>query len=144
MGRTERNCEMAGRVRGIGGIFLRSSEPGRLASWYRHHLGIVATSAGEPDPEGNWTWMADGGELVFSVFQKDSAYWPEERQVMLNFRVENLDDLAARLAASGVGVERREEWDHPDVGRFARIHDVDGNPIELWEPPVSEGEGAPC
>jgi glyoxylase I family protein len=22
----------------------------------------------------------------------------------------------------------------PEVGRFARIHDPEGNPIELWEP----------
>ena len=26
------------------------------------------------------------------------------------------------------------EWDAPGVGRFARIHDPEGNPIELWEP----------
>jgi glyoxylase I family protein len=24
--------------------------------------------------------------------------------------------------------------DSPETGRFARIHDPEGNPIELWEP----------
>jgi hypothetical protein len=31
----------------------------------------------------------------------------------------------------------KPEWDHPDVGRFARIHDPEGNAIELWEPPAT-------
>jgi predicted enzyme related to lactoylglutathione lyase len=55
---------------------------------------------------------------------------------MVNFRVSGLDALAARLKAAGIEVERRAEWDHPSVGRFARIHDLEGNPIELWEPPA--------
>ncbi len=42
----------------------------------------------------------------------------------------NLEALEAR----GVAVEQREEWNDPDIGRFARIHDPEGNPIELWEP----------
>jgi predicted enzyme related to lactoylglutathione lyase len=28
----------------------------------------------------------------------------------------------------------KAEWEMPEVGRFARIHDPEGNPIELWEP----------
>lgn len=54
---------------------------------------------------------------------------------MLNLRVSGLDDLVARLEAAGTSAERRAEWDHPDVGRFARVYDLEGNPIELWEPP---------
>ena len=53
---------------------------------------------------------------------------------MLNLRVEGLDELATQLLAAGIAVERRAEWDMPGVGRFARIHDPEGNPIELWEP----------
>ena len=126
---------MAGRVLGIGGVFLRSADPARLARWYRDHLGFTATAAGEPEPQGNWSWQAEGGDVVFSVFHADTTYWPETRQVMINFRVAGLDDLVAGLMEQGVGVERREEWDHPDIGHFARIHDIDGNPIELWESP---------
>jgi predicted enzyme related to lactoylglutathione lyase len=55
---------------------------------------------------------------------------------MINLRVAGLDALAARLKAAGVEVIRKAEWDHPSVGRFARIHDPEGNPIELWEAPV--------
>ena len=70
------------------------------------------------------------------MFARGSDYFPVEKQVMLNFRVAGLDALAVRLAAAGVAVERRAEWDHPEVGRFARITDPEGNPVELWEPPA--------
>ena len=41
-----------GKVLGIGGLFIRSADPARLAAWYRDHLGISATCSGEPTPEG--------------------------------------------------------------------------------------------
>ena len=53
---------------------------------------------------------------------------------MINLRVDDLDAMIAQLEAAGIAVETRDEWDEPDVGRFARIHDPEGNPIELWEP----------
>ena len=41
--------------------------------------------------------------------------------------------FAAKLKQDGIVVETRAEWDS-EVGRFCRIHDPEGNPIELWEP----------
>lgn len=52
---------------------------------------------------------------------------------MINLRVADLDALLARLRAAGVVAEERAEW-NSKAGRFARIHDAEGNPIELWEP----------
>jgi len=49
-------------------------------------------------------------------------------------RVDGLDDLLAKLRGAGVEVITKPEWDMPGVGRFARIHDPEGNPVELWEP----------
>ena len=43
--------------------------------------------------------------------------------------------LLARLEAAGVVVSERQDME--GVGRFARIHDCDGNQLELWEPPVT-------
>jgi len=40
------------------------------------------------------------------------------------------------LNASGIDVIVKPEWDSPEIGRFARIHDPEGNPIELWEAPA--------
>jgi predicted enzyme related to lactoylglutathione lyase len=57
-----------------------------------------------------------------------------EKQWMLNLRVEGLDDLKAALEGAGIQVITNSDWDSPGVGRFARIHDPEGNAIELWEP----------
>ena len=124
-----------GKVLGIGGVFLRSAEPARLAAWYREHLGFTVTAAGEPDPDGNWMWQQQGGPTVYSVFKADSDYFAVDRQVMMNLRVEGIDALLGRLRDAGMEVITKPEWDHPETGRFARVHDCDGNPIELWEQP---------
>lgn len=124
-----------GKVLGIGGVFLRSADPARLAAWYREHLGFTVTAAGEPDPDGNWMWQQQGGPTVYSVFKADSDYFAVDRQVMMNLRVEGIDALLGRLRDAGIEVVTKPEWDHPETGRFARVHDCDGNPIELWEQP---------
>lgn len=71
---------------------------------------------------------------IFGPFARDSDYFGRaEQQWMINFRVDDLDALIAKLTAEGVEVETRAEWDS-EVGRFVRIHDPEGNPVELWEP----------
>ena len=121
-----------GKVLGIGGVFMRSADPAKLAAWYRDHLGIAATQSGQPTPDGEWVWNTSEGPTVFAAFSADSDYWQEDRQVMLNLRVEELDALVARLEGEGITISHREGME--GVGEFARIHDCDGNPIELWEP----------
>ncbi len=121
-----------GKVVGIGGLFIRSADPAALAAWYRDHLGIAATESGQPTPEGEWVWMQKAGPTVFAAFKADSDYFAADRQTMLNFRVEALDALLDRLTAAGVVISHRESME--GVGNFARIHDCDGNPLELWEP----------
>lgn len=125
-----------GKVLGIGGVFLRADDPGRLSAWYREHLGFTVTAGGEPAPDGSYSWEQEAGETVFSFFPRANAYFPVDRPAMINLRVSGLDALAARLTAANIEVIRKAEWDHPSVGRFARIHDPEGSPIELWEPPA--------
>ena len=57
------------------------------------------------------------------------------KQVMVNLRVTELDRLIQDLSDAGIAVTTNPEWDSPETGRFARIHDPEGNPIELWQPP---------
>ena len=75
---------------------------------------------------------------VFAPFKADTDYFPADRQWMLNLRVEQLDALLATLRAAGIAIETKAEWNSPETGQFARIHDPEGNPIELWEP-ATEG-----
>ncbi len=56
---------------------------------------------------------------------------------MLNLRVSDLDGLLEQLNALGIEIITKDEWNTPETGRFARIHDPEGNAIELWEPPAA-------
>lgn len=112
------------KATGIGGIFLRADDPEALGAWYRDMLGF--------DMSGP-AWMQQAGPTIFAPFSHESDYFERDRAVMLNFRVDDLDALLARLSDAGIAAETRAEWDS-EIGRFARIHDPEGNPIELWEP----------
>ncbi len=112
-------------VTGIGGFFFRSKDPDALRSWYVEHLGVGSV------PYGLWDTAA--GPSVFAPFADDTDYFAEDRKWMINFRVTDLDGMCETLAAAGIEVITKEEWNMPGVGRFARIHDPEGNPIELWE-----------
>jgi catechol 2,3-dioxygenase-like lactoylglutathione lyase family enzyme len=115
------------RVTGIGGIFFRAQDTKALAAWYATHLGIGAPPWG--------LWSQDAGQTVFAPFSADTDYFGRpSQQWMLNLRVDDLDGMIAQLAAAGIPAETRADWDSPEVGRFARIHDPEGNPIELWQP----------
>ncbi|MGZ2412317.1 catechol 2,3-dioxygenase-like lactoylglutathione lyase family enzyme [Sphingomonas sp. F9_3S_D5_B_2] len=129
-------------VHGIGGLFFRARDPEALTAWYREHLNVGAgcvapgASAGEPDA---WSWITTGGPVVFAPFAADTNHFPADKAFMLNLRVGDLPALIEQLNGQGIEVTTNAEWDHPDVGRFARICDPEGNPIELWEPPATGG-----
>jgi predicted enzyme related to lactoylglutathione lyase len=55
---------------------------------------------------------------------------------MINFRVTELDELLSALRDAGIGVTTNPDWDTPETGRFAHIHDPEANAVELWEPPA--------
>ncbi|MGN6277904.1 MAG: VOC family protein [Sphingomonas sp.] len=128
-------------VQGIGGLFFRARDPEALGAWYREHLGVGAGCSAEGEGEGEggdeWTWQVSAGPVVFAPFPAASDYFAEDRQYMLNLRVTDIAALLDRLRAAGIEVVTKPEWDDPQTGRFARIHDPEGNPIELWEPPAS-------
>lgn len=121
------------KVAGIGGFFFRARNPEALTAWYTNNLGIDIAEA---------VWQQRGGPTVFSPFKQSTDYFGRpEQQWMINFRVADLDAMIAQLQSAGIEVETKpQEWDS-EVGRFARIHDPEGNPIELWEPAPHEAYG---
>lgn len=122
-------------VIGMGGYFFRAEDPAGLKAWYREHLGVGGGCGTDEKGESNeWVWFAQGGPIVFEPFKQDSDYFPAEKTAMVNLRVTDLDGLLAGLRDAGVEIITKEEWDSMGIGRFARIHDPEGNPIELWEP----------
>jgi glyoxylase I family protein len=117
------------RVLGLGGLFFRSREPKKLAEWYQVHLGVdpVPTAAGQSP------WQQAAGPTAFAPFPASTKYFGSPEQAwMVNFRVRSLDAMVAQLQQANVDVKVDPEK-YPE-GRFARLHDPEGNPIELWEP----------
>ena len=125
-------------VLGMGGLFFRAQDPDALSAWYRDHLGVGAgcNSAGEGEAS-EWFWQVQGGPMVFAPFKATTDYFPRDKAFMINLRVSGLADLIRDLSAAGIAVETRAEWDAPETGCFARIHDPEGNAVELWEPPAA-------
>jgi glyoxylase I family protein len=119
----------AERVLGIGGLFFRARDPKALAEWYRIHLGVGLVPAGAE----NSGWHTEAGPTAFQPFSLTSKYFGDTNQMwMVNFRVRSLDKMAAQLRSAGIEVTVDPQT-YP-YGRFARIHDPEQNPIELWEP----------
>jgi len=117
------------RVTGIGGISFRAHDPKALAQWYRDHLGI----SGDPQSENDRSWQQQAGPTSFTPFPEKTNYFGDAaKQWMINFRVGDLDKMSAQLQAAGIEV-KVDPTTYP-YGRFARIHDPEGNPIELWQP----------
>ncbi|HEX8400984.1 MAG TPA: VOC family protein [Allosphingosinicella sp.] len=125
-------------VLGIGGLFFRAHDPEMLNAWYKEHLGIGAgcDSTGDDMPD-QWAWKTLGGPMVFAPFKQNTDYFAADKQFMINLRVSGLERLVGGLRAAGIDVITKPEWDDPTTGRFARIHDPEGNAIELWEPPAN-------
>jgi len=117
------------KVTGIGGFFFRAKDPKALALWYEQHLGILPI----PTSYGETGWQQEAGPTAFAPFPETSKYFGDAQKVwMLNFRVRD------QLQAAGIEIKMYP----PDrTGRFARVHDPEGNPIELWQPKVPDTKG---
>ncbi len=117
------------KVTGIGGFFFRAKDPKTLGIWYQQHLGIsLIPTSSEDSP-----WQQEAGPTAFTPFKETSSYFGDAQKVwMLNFRVRDLGKMAAQLEAAGIEV-KIDPQSYPN-GRFARVHDPEGNPIELWQP----------
>ena len=121
------------KVLGIGGFFFRAHDPKALAAWYDKHLGVAPV----PADHNQQPWRQEAGPTAFAPFAQSTNYWgdptsPHPQQWMINFRVGNIDAMVAQLHAAGIDVTPPETYGN--IGRFARLHDPEGNPIELWQP----------
>jgi catechol 2,3-dioxygenase-like lactoylglutathione lyase family enzyme len=133
-------------IDGVGGAFVFSNDPQRLADWYRGHLGMEFEGSGEAlytmfwglDPEDHSRKLDTTFALMqakVQLPQRGGGPEPDDmygdQPFMLNLRVRDIDAVLEHLAAKGVRPIKREEYDY---GRFAWIRDLDGNRIELYQP----------
>jgi predicted enzyme related to lactoylglutathione lyase len=118
---------VAEQVAGIGGVFFRARDPDSLRAWYALHLGI------EMEDYGTTFTAGDGDQTVWAPFPADTAYFgSRDQQLMVNFRVRDLDAMLEQLRAAGVAVDERVH--EMEYGRFGWAVDAEGNRFELWEP----------
>lgn len=127
------------KVTGIGGIFFKSKDPGKLREWYQVHLGLNTNKYGTVF---EWRQGADTtkkGFTQWSPFIETTKYFePSTKEFMINYRVENMEALVKQLKTNGVTVlDTIEAYDY---GKFVHILDPEGNKIELWEPDDIEFE----
>ncbi|WP_424492980.1 VOC family protein [Salinimicrobium sp. GXAS 041] len=122
---------MKNRVTGIGGIFFKTKDPNAVKDWYNKHLGLNTDQWG-----CTFWWKDENGNKCstqWSPFKEDTTYFePSKKEFMMNFRVENLEELLEVLKEEGVEV--MDEIQKVEEGKFGWIMDPEGNKIELWEP----------
>jgi len=124
------------RVTGLGGIFFKAKDNKKMYEWYKKHLDIDSNKWG-----GHFKWKdAESNKIshtAWSIFEEDTKYLdPSDKDMMINYRVENLEQLLKALKEEGVTIVGEPEVS--EYGKFGWVMDPEGNKIELWEPPADE------
>jgi predicted enzyme related to lactoylglutathione lyase len=119
------------KVTGIGGIFFKCKDPGKMKEWYKTHLGLNTNDYG-----ATFEWYeADNkkAQTQWTPFKETTKYFePSAKEFMINYRVAELEALVEELKKEGVTI--LDEIASYDYGKFVHILDAEGNKIELWEP----------
>ena len=120
------------KVTSIGGIFFKCKPPGMVKEWYSQQLGLVSDEYGSMFE----CIDADTNSKVYTQwapFDDETKYFePSAKEFMINYRVENIEELVKELKLNGVTI--LDEIVTYDYGKFVHILDPENNKIELWEP----------
>jgi predicted enzyme related to lactoylglutathione lyase len=121
------------KVTGIGGIFFFSENPEKTKEWYSKNLGLEINQWGSSFEFRNANRPDEINYLQWNPFKKGSEYFaPSKKEFMINYRVQNIEELINKLKENGVIIlDNIETYDY---GKFVHIMDAEGNKIELWEP----------
>jgi len=124
---------MSGKIIGLGGVFVKSKDKPRLSQWYQETFDIKMEDWGTTFQISE---IKNEDIQVFSVFPDNTKYLNEGQSYMINWMVDDLDGLLEKLTTKNINVLGSES---SEFGKFAWINDLDGNKLELWEPPKSNG-----
>lgn len=122
------------KVTGIGGVFFFSDDPQATRDWYAKNLGLEINDWGSSSFESrNINNPEEVNSLQWTPFKRESDYFsPSKKEFMINYRVQNIEALVAKLKENGVTV--LDSIVSYDFGKFVHIMDMEGNKLELWEP----------
>jgi predicted enzyme related to lactoylglutathione lyase len=121
------------KITGIGGVFFKTQNPKELAEWYKTNLGLELESWGGSIIKWPNDVSEDKGLTVWSVAPSDTKWFePSASSFMINYRIDNMEDMLVQLKAGSVEVIQGPEYH--ENGVFTWIMDPAGNKLELWEP----------
>ena len=136
-------------INGLGGAFVFSNEPKRLADWYADIFDLAFEGGDTFFYHVFWSLDSDHPDrrrdTTFSIIQATTPLphrAPEEepesmygdQPFMVNLRTDDLDALLDRLDARGVPIIQQQ---NEPYGKFAWIRDPDGHRVELYQPLAS-------
>jgi catechol 2,3-dioxygenase-like lactoylglutathione lyase family enzyme len=126
--------EQPGRILGIGGVFFKAANRNQTRDWYSKHLGLTDNGGGARLPWREHDEPQKEHVTAWTVFPPSTDYFAPNQTFMLNYIVDDLDAMLARLKQEGVKIDPKRGDE--SYGHFAWIYDLDGNKIELWQPPA--------
>src|SRR6201996_4781778 len=97
--------EQRGRILGIGGVFFKSANRNQMRDWYSKHLGLADKGGGAMLP---WREHDDPKKehvTGWTLFPASDASIPAPQSFMVNYIVDDLDVLLARLKQEGVKID---------------------------------------
>ncbi len=119
------------KVLGIGGIFFKSEEPGKLASWYKKWLGFDLESGNSSSFKHES--LQAGSFSVWAPFNQDTEYFdPGKKDFMINLIVDDLINALVQVKIGGANI--LDDVQEHEYGMFGWFIDPEGNKIELWQP----------
>ena len=104
-------------------VVLESSDPERAAAWYRAALGLA---------DDDRLLTAGGVELRFTALTGAESVAAEPARIVLNFHVDDIRAVEARLVALGAVWVR--ELETTSWGIIGTVLDLDGNYVQIVEP----------
>jgi predicted enzyme related to lactoylglutathione lyase len=124
------------KITGIGGVFFKAKDDQEaLAAWYQKNLGMPLEAWGGAGLEWTEDKAEDKGVTAWHVAEPGTKWFsPSESSFMINYRIDNMDEMIAQLKSGGVEILKGPE--SHENGKFAWVVDPDGNKVELWQPMI--------
>jgi predicted enzyme related to lactoylglutathione lyase len=124
------------KITGIGGVFFKSQkDPKALAAWYEKNLGMPLEPWGSAVLRGGGDQSEKGMGTAWKVTDKDSDFYaPSESNFVINYRIDNMDEMVAQLNKNQVTIVKGPE--SHENGKFLEVLDLEGNKVALWEPMI--------
>lgn len=120
---------MSGKIIGLGGVFIKSKNKAKLNQWYQDIFDVTMEDWGTTFQISQ---INNEDAQVFAVFPDSSKYFNEDQSYMINWMVDDLEPLKEKLKSKNIQILGSQS---SEFGKFAWINDLDGNKLELWEPP---------